>query len=98
MVFCDQSWNFTNFASRIVPNLHFFFFTTKKFSSDLESLHFPTFSAKHRKCKIGKRDGHGKSINGHGKIFCQVCGNPEERFLMENPWFTQAFDWKQNYF
>ena len=39
-------------------------------SSDLESPHIPTFSEKHRKCKIIKRDGHGK-------IFCQVCGNPD---------------------
>ena len=23
-----------------------------------------------------KRDGHEKLRNGHGKIFCQVCGNP----------------------
>ena len=26
------------------------------------------FSAKCRKWKIGKRDGHGKSRNGHGKV------------------------------
>ena len=53
---------------------------TKKLSSDLESQHFQTFSAKRHKLKIGQRDGHGKSRNGHGKvmekIFCQVCGNP----------------------
>ena len=29
-------------------------------SSVLERPHIPTFSAKHRKCKIIKRDGHGK--------------------------------------
>ena len=36
------------------------------------------FSAKCSECKIEKRDGHGKLRNGHGKIFCQVCGNPVE--------------------
>ena len=43
-----QSWNFTNFA----PNLYIiciFFDITKKLGSDLESLHFLTFSAKRRK-------------------------------------------------
>ena len=42
--------------------------TTKKLSSELESLHFLTFSAKRCKFKIGERDGHGKSRNGHGKV------------------------------
>ena len=37
-------------------------------SSDLESLHFPMFSAKRCKCTIGKTDGHGKSRNGHEKV------------------------------
>ena len=64
--------NFTKFV--------YFFVTAKKLSSNLESLYFPTFSTKCRECKIGKRDGHGKSRNGHGKVmekmFCQVCGNP----------------------
>ena len=41
---------------------HIFWVTTKKLSSDLESLHFLMFSAKCRKCKIGKRDGQGKDI------------------------------------
>ena len=49
-----------------------FFVTAKKFSSNLESLHFPMFSAKCRECKIGKRDGHGKSRNGHG-IIMEKC-------------------------
>ena len=76
MEFCYQSSNFvishqifTNFA----PELHqicTFFATTKKLSINVESLHFQTISAKHRKCKIEKRDSHGK-------IFCQVCGNPD---------------------
>ena len=56
--------------------------TTKKLSSDLESLHFLMFSAKRHKFKIRERDGHGKSRNGHGKVmeklFCQVCGNPDK--------------------
>ena len=67
MEFCDQSWNFTNFA----PELHhicIFLVTNKKLSSDLESPHFPMFSAKCCEYKIGKRDGHGKSMNGHGKV------------------------------
>ena len=25
-------------------------------------------------------EGHGKSRNGHGKIFCQVCENPVDIF------------------
>ena len=41
--------------------------TTKILSSDLESTHFLTFSVKRCECKIGKRNGHGKSRNGHGK-------------------------------
>ena len=52
------------------PNLpHLYVFvTTKKLSSVLESLHFPTFSAKYRDCKIRKREGHGNSRNGYGKV------------------------------
>ena len=53
-----------------------FFPTTKKLSVDVESPHFLTFSAKCCECKIGKRDGHGQSRNGHGKNVCQVCANP----------------------
>ena len=54
-----------------------FLVTTKKSISDLESPHFQMFSAKCRKCKIGKRDGHGKSRNCHGKVMGKkVCGNP----------------------
>ena len=43
-------------------------FTTKESRLDLESLHFPAFSAKHCECEIGKTDGHGKSRNGHEKV------------------------------
>ena len=46
-------------------------------SSNLESPHFLMYSAKCREGKIGKRNGHGKSRNGQGEIFCQVCGNPD---------------------
>ena len=71
MEFCDQSWNFTNLA----PNFYQIcmnFATTKKLSSNLESPHFPIFSPKCRECKIGKRDSHGKSRNGHGKVMDMV--------------------------
>ena len=44
------------------------FVATKKLRSDLESPHFLTFSAKCQEFKIGVRDGHGKSRNGHGKV------------------------------
>ena len=67
MKFWDQSWNLTNFA----PNCYqicMFFVTVKKLSSNLESPHFPMFSAKCRECKFGKRNGHGNSRNGHGKV------------------------------
>ena len=60
MEFCDQSWNFTNFAPTFCQICMFVFFTTKKLNSNPESAHFLMFSAKWRKCKIGKRD--------------QVCG------------------------
>ena len=67
MEFCDQSWNFTNFASLILPNLYFLVIT-KKLSSNLETPHFLTFSTKCRECKFGKRDAHGKSRIGHGGV------------------------------
>ena len=50
-----------------MPNLFFFLVTAKKLSSDLESPHFPTFSEKMLRMQ-NWRDGHGKSINGHGKV------------------------------
>ena len=61
MEFCDQSWNFTNFGPRFYQ-ISIFFVTAKKLGSNLESPHFLTCS------KIGKRHGHGKSRNGHGKV------------------------------
>ena len=52
----------------IIEMYQFFWVTTKKLSSNLESLQFTTFSAKCRKFKIGKRDSCGKSRNGCGKV------------------------------
>ena len=59
--------NLTNFAPKCYQ-ICIFFITAKKWSSNQESLHFPAFSEKCRECEIGKRDGHGKSRNGHGKV------------------------------
>ena len=42
--------------------------TTMKLSRNLESLHFLTFSAKFHICEIGKRYGHRKLRNCHGKV------------------------------
>ena len=68
MEFCDLSWNLTNFAPELYQSC-ILFVTTKKLSSNLEiPLFFLRFSAKCRECKIGKRDGHGKSRNGHRKV------------------------------
>ena len=64
MEFYDQSWTFTNFPPELYQ-ICIFFVTIKKLSRDLESLHFPRFSAKHRECKNGEER---KSRNCHGKI------------------------------
>ena len=64
---CDQSWNSTYFA----PKLYYictFFATTKKININVESLYFPTFSAKCHMYKVETRDGHGKLRNGPGKL------------------------------
>ena len=66
MVLCYQSWNFSNFAPKLYQ-IHMFFDTTEKLSNDVESPHFPTFSAKNTKFKTEKRDGHGKLKNGQEK-------------------------------
>ena len=55
---------FYQFCPRLVPSLYVLA-TTKKLSINVKSLHFPMFSAKHCRCKIFNRDGHGKLI----KIF-----------------------------
>ena len=70
-----QSWNFTNFA----PSLYLiciFLVTTKKLSSDLETLHFLTFSAKPRKFKIRERDGHRKVIEKSSKNILSSLWEP----------------------
>ena len=64
----DQSWG-------CICHLCIFLVATKKISSDLESPHFLTFSAKCRKFKIGERDGHGKSRNGPEIIDCNTCAH-----------------------
>ena len=63
MVFCHQSWNFTNFVPKSEN-----FPITKKLGIDVQSLRFPTFSAQRCECKSDKRDGHGKLRNTHGKV------------------------------
>ena len=88
MEFCDQSWNFTNYAHRIVPNLYFFV-TTKKLSSDLESPHFLRFSVKCHECKIKKRDGHGKSRNGHGKVMGKNVVESVGTLIMKSTYVIQ---------
>ena len=55
-----------------------FFGLNKKVSIHVESLHFPMFSAKCENQKEGWSLKNEKwSWKSHGKIFCQVCGNPE---------------------
>ena len=50
-------------------------------SSNLESLHFLTLSAKYHEGKIQEEIWSWKitkwSWKSHGKIFCEVCGNPD---------------------
>ena len=65
MDFCYQ--NFTNFAPEFYQ-ISMFFFPQLKLSIDVECLHFLTFSAKRRECKIEKRYGHGKLRNSHGQV------------------------------
>ena len=60
---------FSQFCPRI-DYVTCFFATTKRLSIDVESLHFPTFSAE---CKIEKRDGRGNLRNGHGKVMEKYC-------------------------
>ena len=61
MEFCDQSWNFTNFALNFTKSVPFFA-DIGKFGISLECLHFPTFPEKSTiNAKLVQRDGHGKS-------------------------------------
>ena len=45
MEFCNQSWNFTNFALELYQ-ICMLFATAMKLNIDVESLHFPTFLRK----------------------------------------------------
>ena len=63
MEFCDSVMELP-----IWPPICTFLVVTKKLGSDQKSLHFRMFTAKRREFKIGERDGHGKSRNGHGKV------------------------------
>ena len=85
MEFCFQSWNFTNYAPELYQ-IRMFFATTKKLNIALNVRLFrcfPMFTAKHSKCKIYKliKEWSWKS---HGKIFCQVCGNPDQLMLQSH--------------
>ena len=60
----EKSLNMRNWPK----DMECFFATSKKLSVNVESLHFPMFSAICRKFKIKKRDSHGKLIYGHGKV------------------------------
>ena len=73
MEFCYQSWNFTNVAPKLYK-ICMFLVTTEKLSICVESQHFLVYSAKCRKCKMEKRDGHGKLKNCHGKYFVKSVG------------------------
>ena len=63
----------------ICTNFCIFVATTKKLNIVVESVHFPTFFAK-QNAKL-EREMVMKfkkwSSKSHGKILCQVCGNPE---------------------
>ena len=87
MEFFHQPWNFTKFAPKFYQ-IRNFVVTTKKLSSNLESPHFPTFSAKCCKCKIRKKDGYGKSRNGHGKVMEKYFVKSVETlpFILGNPY------------
>ena len=50
---------------QFVPHLYVFFATAKTLSINVDSPHFPMFSAKRRECKMEKRGGHGKLRNGN---------------------------------
>ena len=58
---------FYQFCRQNVPNLYAFCHP-KKLGINVKSLYFPMFSIKCSKCKIAKRDGHGRLISGHEKI------------------------------
>ena len=80
--FYNRSWTFYQFCHE----LNLFFTTTKKLSIDVKSLHFQTFLAKHRECKIGKRDGHGKSRNGPRKVKEKYFVKPVGTLYKKESW------------
>ena len=88
MEFCYESWNFTNFATK-VHEVCMFLATTEKLSTHVESPQFPQFSMKCRKCKNQQQRWSWKiekwSWKSHEKIFCQVCGNPGETISIMFP-------------
>ena len=59
---------FHQFYLRIVPDLRILPSLRNSALINVESLHFPMLSTNRYKCKIEKRDGHGKLRNGHGKV------------------------------
>ena len=71
--FCDQSWNFTNFAPEFYQIC---FADNKKLSVCLESLHFLTFSAKCRKCGLLAEKRSWKSYGKFVEKFCKICRDP----------------------
>ena len=71
MEFCDQSWNFSNVAPGLFQ-ICISFATSKKLGIDLESPHCLTLCAKCCGFKMERKDGHGKSRNGHGKLLGHI--------------------------
>ena len=67
MEFCYQSWNLPILSPRIVLDLYVFLSSLRNLAS-MQKAEMPTFSAKCRKCKIDKRDGHVKLRHGHRKV------------------------------
>ena len=85
---CKKSWNFV-ISPRILlilPNLYLFLQTLNKFSIILESLHFPTFSAKCCTSKILTEmaiENRETVMEKSWKPFCKVCGNHVYAFNRE---------------
>ena len=77
MEFCDSVMEFYQFCPRNYTNFVFCWVTMRKLSSDLESA-FATFCGKMSQMQNQEERWKTKkwSWKSHGKIFCQVCGNP----------------------
>ena len=76
----------------LTPSIPGLVATTIMLSINVESPHFLTFSVKCCECKIEKREGHGQSRNGHGKVMEKYCvksvGNLHVKTVMSlNPFF-----------